>query len=150
MTLQRKNTQLSLDLLDKDDILEFQLPKWNSPNSFRNAWNTILIHVQGSQSLLENTTLEERNRLYQTLRQLRKSYYSYPLATHTSVLITSYHKPLIRIHLSNQHFRQNWAQLDIKDENNINSFDCNRIINHCFYGGLFISLCIWSLIFHTA
>lgn len=148
MTLQRKNTFQDLSILDKDDIIEFQLPKWNSPSSFQRAWNFVLIQVQGNPSIIDNTTIDERHRLFETLRQLKKSYYSYPLANHTSVLITSHQKPLIRVHLNQNSILQNWAKVDIDNIPQIDTTNYAKAVNYCFYGGIFITMCIWSLVFH--
>lgn len=144
MTLQRKG---SIDFFDKDDILELQLPKWNSQHSFREAWNYIIIQVQGDDWILNHLNALERNRLVNTLRSIRKSYDYYPLKNHTSVLITSFHKPILRIHLTDSWgFSQNWAQIDSQNYSiQENTFYSQKCISYLLYSCYISCVLIWSL-----
>lgn len=149
MTLQRKPSESIFELYDKDEIIEYQLPKWNSNKTFKQAWNTILIQVQGSYQIFENTNEFERNKLYDTLRYIKGSYYDYSLKEHTSVLITSQGRPLIRIHLKDDWIglHQKWAKVDLKDTIKVDKKNHASCLNKMLFCSVFTTIFVWSLLF---
>jgi len=124
-------------------IPEFILPAWNSPDSFQEAWNDVIIDVESSPEILELLSLPDRELLLKKLRSLRASHSSYPLFPYSLVLFTNNQKHICHVLLTTEEpYEGRWGQIEIQppeqpspEENTFSSSffsACRQCVGVCF------------------